>query len=53
MHPDVLHLVLCDNVRSDPGDYYRLDILGLITSIRPVTPATFPVVQSRLLESMP
>jgi hypothetical protein len=44
---DVLHLILCDRVETDPNNYHRCNIFGLITSIRSAAP--FPVVHPQLL----
>lgn len=45
MTPEVLYLILCDQVQTDPSNYHRLTILGLITSIRSSADPPFPVVQ--------
>lgn len=45
MGPDVLHLILCDEVQIDPNDYHRCNVLGLITSIRSADTPSFPVVR--------
>ncbi len=44
---DVLHLILCNDVRTDPNNYHRCNISGLITSIR--SSAGFPVVHPQFL----
>jgi uncharacterized protein DUF6941 len=49
MGPDVLHLILCDEVQTDPNNYHRCNVLGLITSIRSAVVPPFPVVQRQLL----
>jgi hypothetical protein len=46
---EVLHLILCDRVETDPNNYHRCNIFGLITSIRSTVAPPFPVVHSRLL----
>ena len=48
MEPDVLYLILCDEVQTDPISYHRCNIFGLITSIRSTAPL-FPVLHPRLL----
>jgi hypothetical protein len=52
MEPDVLHLILCDRVQSDPNNYHRCNIFGLITSIRSSADPPFPVVHAQLLALM-
>lgn len=47
MEPDVLHLILCDEIQVDPNNSQRCNALGLITSIRSAD-ASFPVVHPRL-----
>jgi hypothetical protein len=49
MEPDVLHLILCDGVRTDPHNYHRLNVLGLVTSIRSTAMPPFPVVHPLLV----
>jgi hypothetical protein len=46
---DVLHLILCHRVETDPNDYHRCNILGLINSIRSAAVPPFPIVQPQLL----
>jgi hypothetical protein len=45
MEPEVLYLCLCDEVRTDPENFLRVDVLGLITHIRSTTRPPFPVVR--------
>src|SRR5713101_4430262 len=45
---EVLHLILCERVETDPGNYHRLNILGLITSIRSSAAPPFPVVHPKM-----
>jgi hypothetical protein len=45
MQPDVLYLILCNDVRPDPTNYQRLHVLGLLTSIRSGAHPRFPLVQ--------
>jgi hypothetical protein len=49
MEPEVLYLILCDQLQSDPNNYHRYNIFGLVTSIRSVVAPPFPVVQPELL----
>jgi hypothetical protein len=46
---DVLHLILCDRVETDPKNYHRCNIFGLITSIRSTAALVFPVVRPQLI----
>jgi hypothetical protein len=46
---DVLHLILCDRVETDPNNYHRCNIFGLITSIRSAATPRFPVAHPQLL----
>jgi hypothetical protein len=46
---EVLHLILCDRVETDPDNYHRCNIFGLITSIRPAAVPRFPVVHPQLV----
>jgi hypothetical protein len=48
MAPEVLHLILCDELRPDPDNYHRLNIFGLVTSIRSVAPV-FPLTHPKLI----
>jgi hypothetical protein len=48
MGPEVLHLIICNLVETDPNDYHRLNIFGLITSIRSAGTPPFPLVHSEL-----
>ncbi|MBM4073814.1 MAG: hypothetical protein FJ271_33590 [Planctomycetes bacterium] len=49
MNPDVLHLIICNDIQEDPKNYHRLNVLGLITSIRSAAVPPFPVRQPELL----
>jgi hypothetical protein len=49
MEPDVLHLILCDGIQTDPKNYQRFNVLGLITSIRSTATPPFPVVRPLFL----
>ncbi len=46
---DVLHFILCERVETDPNNYHRCNIFGLITSIRSTPAPPFPVVQAQML----
>lgn len=48
MEPEVRHLILCDEVRTDPNDFQRLNVFGLITAIRSTARPRFPVVRPLL-----
>jgi hypothetical protein len=45
MEPEVRYFLLCDQVRTDPNNFHRIDALGLITSIRSTATPPFPVVR--------
>ncbi len=45
MLPEIRHLILCDDIAIDPNNYHRLNILGLMTSIRSAAVPPFPVVR--------
>lgn len=42
MAPEVLYLILCGEVQTDPRNYHRLTLVSLLTTIRS---ASFPVVE--------
>src|SRR5262245_34665467 len=44
MEPEVRHFILCDDVRTDPDNYHRLDVLGLTMAIRSTANPPFPIV---------
>jgi hypothetical protein len=46
--PEVRHLLLCDDVRTDPDNYHRIHVLELITTIRSTAAPPFPVVRPLL-----
>jgi hypothetical protein len=46
--PVVRNMVLCRDVRLNPTNPLDSDILGLITYVRPVAPARFPVELDQL-----
>jgi hypothetical protein len=45
MGPEVRYLILCDDVRADPTNLLRVDVLRLITHIRSTASPAFPVVR--------
>jgi hypothetical protein len=45
MQPHVLYLILCDNAQSDPNNYHRINVFGLLTSIQSRAVPPFPVVR--------
>ena len=49
MSPDVLYLILCDEIQTDPSNYHRCNVLGLITSIRSAVAPPFPIEHPRML----
>jgi hypothetical protein len=49
MEPDVLYLILCDGVQTDPNNYHRFNVLGLITAIRSTASPPLPVVRPLFL----
>jgi hypothetical protein len=48
MKPETLYLILCDEVRTDPNNYHRINIFGLNTTVRSTASPPFPVVHSLL-----
>jgi hypothetical protein len=46
---EVLHLILCEKVETDPINYHRLNIFGLITSIRSSAVPLFPVLHPKMV----
>jgi len=45
---EVLHLIACERVEPDPNNFHRVNIFGLITSIRSTAVPSFPVVHPLL-----
>jgi hypothetical protein len=43
----VRYLIVCDDVRADPNNLLRLDVLGLMTHVRSTRKPPFPVVRPR------
>src|SRR5262249_26486172 len=48
MEPDVLYLIVCNDVQTDPQNYQRLNILGLTSSIWSNARAPFPLLRPLL-----
>jgi hypothetical protein len=48
VEPEVRYLLPCDDVRTDPDNYQRIDVLGLITTIRSTADPPFPAVRPLL-----
>src|SRR5262245_52876053 len=44
MDPEVVFLILCDDVREDPENYHRIDVTGLLISLRARPETEFPLV---------
>jgi len=49
MEPDVLHLILCDEVQADPNNFHLCNVFGLMNSIRSAAAPPLPVVRPQLL----
>ena len=45
MEPEVRYLIVCDDVDTDPENFLRVDVRGLITHIRSRARPPFPVVR--------
>jgi hypothetical protein len=45
MEPEVQYLILCDDIRTDPNNNLRLDVLGLITHIRSTATPSYPFIR--------
>jgi hypothetical protein len=45
VEPEVLYLIVCDAVRTDPNNYHRLDVFGLIATIQSTAQPAFPAVR--------
>jgi hypothetical protein len=45
MWPVVQYLILCDDVQTDPNNLLRVNLFGLITTIRSTATPPFPVVR--------
>jgi hypothetical protein len=48
MDPEVLYLLPCGDVRHDPDNYHRIDVIGLITTIHSRIKPPFPLVHPLL-----
>jgi hypothetical protein len=45
MKPKIRYFILCDDVRTDPANFLRLDVVGLIVNMRPKGDPAFPFVR--------
>jgi hypothetical protein len=45
MAPEIRYLILCDEVRADPKNFLRIDLLGLLTHLRSTATPPFPGVR--------
>lgn len=45
MEPEVRYLLLCDEVRTDPANYHRVDVLGLMSTMRSAADPPFPMIR--------
>jgi hypothetical protein len=41
--PVVRHMLLCDDVQRDPGDPRKVNVFGLVSTVRAVAEAPFPL----------
>jgi hypothetical protein len=48
MDPEIRHHILCSEVRTDPDNYHRIDVLGLLAVIRSTADPPFPIVHPLL-----
>jgi hypothetical protein len=48
MEPEVRYFILCEDVRTDPDNYHRINVFGLTTSISSAADPPFPVVRGLL-----
>lgn len=48
MEPEVWYLILCDDARSDPANFLRVNVTGLLTRIRCRDVESFPYVNPLL-----
>jgi hypothetical protein len=49
MQPDVIHLILCDEIQIDTNNFHRCNVIGLMTSIRSTAGPAFPVVRPQFV----
>lgn len=45
MEPEVRYLIVCDQVRTDPRNLHRVDILGLLTTLHSTADPPFPLLR--------
>ena len=48
MELEVLHFILCDRLETDPDNFNRCNLVGLITSVRSAAVPPFPVIHSQM-----
>jgi hypothetical protein len=48
MEPEVRNFIFCDEVHTDPSNNHRINVFGLISSIRSTAEPPFPVVRPLL-----
>jgi hypothetical protein len=48
MELEVRHLLLCDDVQTDPNNYQRINVIGLLSSIQSPGHSPLPVVRPLL-----
>jgi hypothetical protein len=48
VEPEVRYFILCEDVRTDPDNYHRINVFGLTTSISSAADPPFPVVRGLL-----
>lgn len=48
MTPDVVYLVLCERAQIDPNNLHRINLFGLLTSIRSTASPSFPVKRTQI-----
>jgi len=45
MEPEIIHLIVCDDVEVDPRNVHRINLLGLITRMWSIADPPFPIVR--------
>jgi len=45
MEPEVRYLIVCDDVHIDPANLQRIDVLGLMATLRSTASPPFPVLR--------
>jgi hypothetical protein len=48
MEPEVRHLIVCDHVHIDPQNLHRIDVFGVMTTLRSRASPPFPMVRPLL-----